>query len=139
MEAAHQGELGKTAGLVAEIEARRAELTFDFRHLFHIRLSDIGDAVSWAEAVDLVAELGNHPGSHYWSSVNGFTGPTTLGEIATIFQAQAVLNMFRPKGTDPVRLPSAMREPDATPDVTPEERDELVAYAMATAPFPLDD
>ena len=139
MEAAHPALTGKIARLAAEVKTYRAELTFDFRHQFGLPLAEIGESIPWVEAVDLIDELGNHPGSHYWSALNGMESPTTLGELATIIHATRVLNLYRPEGTDPVRLPSPIPEPSAEADVTPEERDELVAYARATAPFSLDD
>lgn len=138
MEAADQCEPGKTAALVAEVEAHRAELTFDFRHLLGASITAIGDSLSWCEAVDLVEQMGQHPGSHYWSARNGFTRVTDWGELASMLTAQTVMNLTREKGSDPVRLPLPIPDPADT-TVTPEERDELVAYARATAPFPLDD
>lgn len=103
-------------------------------------LTEIGEGIPWPEAIDLVDELGNHPGSHYWSALHGFTSPTTFGELATILHAQRMINLHRPEHTEPVRLPSPF--PDSAEleaEVTPEERDELIAYARATAPFSLDD
>lgn len=138
MEAAHEGVAGKTAWLVAEVGHYRAELTFDFRHELGMPLAEVGESIPWAEAVLLVEQLGERPGTHYWSARHGFTAPTTYGELAVILQAQAVINLLRPKGSDPVKLPIPLA-PDEVETVTPEERKELVEYARATAPFPLDD
>ena len=138
MEAAHQREPGKTAALVAEVEASRAELAFDFRHLLGISITDIGGQIPWDEAVDLVEQLGRHPGSHYWSSKQGFTRVTDWIELSSMLTAQTAMNLTREKGSEPVRLPIPVRDP-AEVVIDPEERDELVAYARATAPFPLDD
>lgn len=139
MAAAHPGEPGKTAALVAEVEAHRAEISFDFRHLFHLPISELGEGISWAEAVDLVEQLAQHPGSHYWSALRGFTEPTSWSDVSGRLQATAVMNMLREKGSAPIELPMPFDRPGENADVTPEERDVLVEYARATAPFPLDD
>lgn len=140
MEAAHAGVAGKIASLAATVKTYRAELTFDFRHEFGVPLSSIGEGIPWPEAIDLIDELGNHPGSHYWSALHGMSAPTTYGEIASILHAQRVINLYRPEGVDAVELPGPFPEREAAnADVTPEERDDLVEYARATAPFPLDD
>ena len=139
MEAAHAGEPGKTAALVAEVEAHRAELAYDFRHHLHVPLSEIGDGIPWDEACDLVAELGRQPGTHYWSVRNGFTRPTDWVELSGMLTAQRVINLTRGKDDEPIRLPIPIPDPNDNSDVTPERRDELVAYARDTAPFSLDD
>lgn len=139
MEEAHAGKPGKTCWLVAEVEAYRAELTFDFRHLFQARLADIGEAIPWDEAVALVEQLAEHPGSHYWSKLHGFTRATDWAEISAMLTAQRVINFTNDRNAEPIKLPIPIRDPDDNSDVTPERRDELVEYARATAPFPLDD
>lgn len=140
MEAADAGGAGKIAALAATVKTYRAELSFDFRHEFGMPLSDIGEGIPWPEAIDLIDELGNHPGSHYWSAINGMASPTTYGEIASILHATRMINLYRPDGAEPVQLPGPFPDRGAQEaDVTPEERDELVEYARATAPFSLDD
>lgn len=139
MEAADAGLPGKIAALAAKVETFRAELSFDFRREFGMPLAEIGEGIPWAEAVDLVDELGNHPGSHYWSALHGMTSPTTYGELASILHATRFINLYRPEGVEPVQLPGPFPDRRTEADVTPEERDELVAYARATAPFSLDD
>ena len=53
--------------------------------------------------------------------------------------AQRVINFTNDRNAEPIKLPIPIRDPDDNSDVTPERRDELVEYARATAPFPLDD
>lgn len=102
-------------------------------------LSEVGESISWVEACDLVDQMGRRPGTHYWSALHGFTAPTTYQELATVLHAQGFLNRYRPEGSDPVRLPMPFLDSAQDAGVTPEERDELVEYARATAPFSLDD
>lgn len=53
--------------------------------------------------------------------------------------SMAVLNMFRPKESEPTRIPLPWEPPEEQPDVTQPERDQLIEYARNTAPFSLDD
>lgn len=95
--------------------------------------------MSWSEAIDLVSQLGQRPGTHYWSKRNGFTRVTDWVELSAMLTAQRLVNFTNPKGADPLKLPLPIADPNDNSDVTPERRDELVAYARATAPFSLDD
>lgn len=112
-------------------------MTFDFRDRFGLSVDNIGDSITFGEAVDLVAELRDQPGSRTHASSAGWSWPATIADIATILHAESFINVHRDRKVtrEPIRLPRPWSEKPAAAEVTAEERAQLRARLVASSPF----
>lgn len=122
-----RGPPGGTAALLAFVEEHRAALRFDFRHLLHVPLSEVGGSVSYGETLDLIVELLKETGSHLVAELAGMTRPLSWADLSVITLTEAYLNAHRDpkKQPKPVQLFDLWEKQDPNADVTPERRREL--------------
>lgn len=118
---------GGSAALLDFIEEHRAALRFDFRHYLQIPLGEIGESVSFGEALDLVVELLKETGSHVVAELSGLTRSMSWADMAMVVLAEGYLNAHRDtkKQPKPVTLFELWEKRDTNADVTPERRREL--------------
>jgi hypothetical protein len=108
------------------LEEHESALAFDFRHSCGgLSIYDIGDTISYGEALRLVTELFEHDGSHVRSDVLGWTTNATFADVATIHHADWYMNIHRAKDTQFIELPKPWPKKTEEADVTPERREEL--------------
>lgn len=74
------------------------------------------------------------PRSHLHMKMRGLTEAATDADIASLLLAQSVLNAFRAKDTDPIRLPMPFVA-DEQAQVTPEEYAKAAAHLAAHSAF----
>ena len=81
------------------IEEHPAELAYDFRSRFGISYRNIGDQVSWLEAVYLVAVLLRDPGSWLQAVKNEWDYPVSREWLvsAHTYDLHAAVNTKKPK------------------------------------------
>lgn len=122
-----RGPPGGTAALLAFVEEHRAALRFDFRHYLHIPLGELGESVSFGEALDLMVELLKETGSHVVAELSGLARPMSWADMAMVVLAEAYLNAHRDpkKQPKPVTLFELWEKRDPNADVTAERRAEL--------------
>lgn len=122
-----RGPPGGTAALLEFVEEHRPALRFDFRHVLHIGLGEVGESVSFGEAIDLIVELMRETGSHIVADLTGLHRPMSWADIAMVTLAEAYLNAHRDvkKHPKPVQLFEVWVKQDPNADVTPERRREL--------------
>lgn len=121
------GVSGGSAALLAFVAEHERALTYDFRHYLHFPLSEVGDSVTFGEAIHLVQGLLAEPRSHIVADLRGYTSVATDAEIAQITLAEWYVNVHRDteKAREPFRFPRPWPDQDATPIVSAEERAEL--------------
>lgn len=68
---------GGTLRLLELIEAHPAEITYDFRSRFQIGLEEIGDRISYLEAIYLASVLLRDPSSWLQAAVNDWKFPVS--------------------------------------------------------------
>jgi hypothetical protein len=78
MDRYHTGGILELTGL---IEDHRAALAADFRQQFGISIYEIGESVSYAEAVDLVRALSNDPQTHLFADLAGWQYPYSRTDL----------------------------------------------------------
>lgn len=126
---------GGSAGLLDLIEEHRAEFTFDFRRYFRLSLSDIGETITYGEAILLVFELRRESGSHTHMRMHGFTETMSLSQFTDMLLTQSFMNLLRGKNAQPIKLPIPWDAPDPNADVTPEQRADLEAQLERRSAF----
>lgn len=122
-----RGAPGGTFALLAFVEEHRTALRFDFRHLLHLSLDDIGVSVSFGEALDLVIGVLKETGSHVVAELVGLTRPLSWADMSVIVLTETYLNAHRDrkKAPKPITLFELWEKKDPNADVTPERRREL--------------
>lgn len=104
----------------------------------HVSLDEIGSAVSYSEAVDLVQALAITPGTYLHADLAGWAWPATWVDIATLAAATSTVNSNRDekKHRDPVEFPWPWEgtEDDAE-QVSDEERAALKATLSQHSAF----
>ncbi len=134
MGGALQGPPGEITGLLDLIEEHTPALRFDFRHTFGLCLDDVGDTITWGEAVDLVEELQRDTGSHLFASIAGYKWAASMADIATILLANRAINEGT-RGT-PVMLPLPIGgEPKPVDSATPDETNAALEYLRTSSAF----
>lgn len=118
---------GGISALLSFIEEHRAAVRFDFRHFLHISLGDVGESVSFGEALDLVVELLKETGSHLVAELTGLNRPMSWADMSMVILAETYLNAHRDpkKQPKPVTLFDMWEKRDPNSDVTTERRAEL--------------
>lgn len=79
------------------IETYPAELAVDFRSLFNISITDVGDTVSYKEAIYLISGLSDNPRSWFFCKLNQWDYPVTLEYLAIL----NLLDSFIMANSDP--------------------------------------
>jgi hypothetical protein len=126
---------GGSAALLELIEEHRPELTFDFRRYFGLSLRDIGESITYGEALHLVFELRKESGSHTHMARWHLSETASLADLATIRHAEWYMNGHKKENTPEIELPRPWQAPDPNADVTPERRAELKAQLQRRSAF----
>lgn len=94
-------------------------------------LADIGHAISYGEAIDLVVELQRESGSHLCADLNGWDFAASYGETVAAVHASAYFHVHGAE-EDPLPFPWSTSK---KPDVTPEELAALKASLRSRSAF----
>ncbi len=132
-----RGAPGGTLALLSFCQEHRSALRWDFRHLLRISLDEVGDSVTYGEALDLVVELMKETGSHLVAELTGMTRPLSWADLSVITLTEAYLNSHRDpkKQPKPVQLFELWEKKDPNADVAPERRRELKAQLERRSAF----
>ncbi|MBW4094583.1 MAG: hypothetical protein HIU81_03910 [Acidobacteria bacterium] len=98
-------------------------------------VNDIGDSLSYREAVDLAEELLQEQGSHLFAAVNGWKYPMGLQPMLTAALFLTVKNALRSDHEKPADFVWPWPGGTEAPQVTAEERDRLRAQLDANSAF----
>lgn len=98
-------------------------------------LSEIGESVTYGEAILLIRALRRQSGSQMHMVAYGLTETASLADLATILHAQKDLNRDLPRSRKPVTLPFPWEQPKPNADVTPARRAELEAQLARRSAF----
>ena len=128
MEDEAAGDPGGSAALLEFVDEHERALTYDFRARFGLSLSAIGAEVSYGEAIALVQGLRCETGSHLAADLNGYDWVASHTDVAMIVLSEWFLNVHRDreKSPEPLTLPRPWPAADQAPDVTADERAELL-------------
>ncbi|MHA3682782.1 hypothetical protein ACXR2W_00775 [Leucobacter sp. HY1908] len=82
-----------------------AALRYDFRARFGLSWDDVGESVSWADAVALVAGLLREFGSQLFSAMSGWAFTASYGELIGALHYRAFMKSAFEEGADAVPFP----------------------------------
>lgn len=99
-----------------------------------MRLDDIGETVSYGEAVDLIGGLSAEAGTHTHAAVHGWAYPLSNGEIYSQLLAVAFINTHRDRKKHPQPLEASWPWPDRD-EVSPEELAHYEQMLARRSPF----
>lgn len=131
-----RGEPGGIVALADTIDAHRGAFEHDWRARFHVPLADVGETMTWGEALRLTKELVRDTGSHVFAAINEWKHPMSREALvlADLYDAFVHANFKRAK-------PYPRPWPDRTksrpkPTVSQAEVIEALRKAGHTAPLP---
>lgn len=125
---------GGSVALLRFVEEHRAAIRFDFRDRFGISADDIGDTVSFGEAIDLIDELAVEMGTHLQASMDGWQWPASWSEINQAQLTEAYFNVHRDEKKRPQPFVVPMPWPGKD-QATPEERAAAIAQLERRSVF----
>ncbi len=100
-------------------------MTHDFR-LLGVSVEDIGEGLSWREAIDLAVSLAGSFGSHVHAALVGWAWPATWSDILAVQQLSLLRSALGVTGKIPTPWDEA-QAPVADPGVVEELAAELAA------------
>lgn len=98
-------------------------------------MEEIGQGVSFREAVHLIAGLQQDQGSHLFASLAGWSYPMSRQEMYAGVLLQTVSDALRGEKDEPLRLDWPWPDEDQAPGVSDEERAVLRAQLNASSTF----
>lgn len=98
-------------------------------------MDDIGNGLSFGEAIALVTELQKDQGSRLHASIAGWKYPMSRSEFYLAGMFSRAINRDLEEGSKPFELEWPWPEVKAIADVTDEERAELKASLRARSAF----
>lgn len=110
-------------------------MRYDFRHRFHLPLSQVGEEIPWDEAVDLVEQLQLDMGSRLFMSMMGWSYPMSRADFAGAVLTSRVANALQAQDAKP--FPWEWPWPDTPPAdaATDEERAQAKTVLKAHSAF----
>lgn len=110
-------------------------MTYDFRRLLHLPISEVGGAVSFGEAFHLVKGLCQDQGTSTFAALHGWDYVMDMQTMFTGSLLLTVSNMLRDEKQEPITIPWPWPDKAAVPKVSDEERAALRATLDASSAF----
>lgn len=140
---AGRGRHGGILALLELIDRHRGAFEYDWRTRFHLALSEVGESMTWGEAIRHTTTLAADPSSHICAALGEWDRPVTSIELVLMdlydLSHRVAWRQAGGKGQRPKPYPRPWPDRKRTrtkPDVSQEEIFAALRFAGHTAPLP---